>query len=302
MIDCILSNTREELKTLPLKDYAKRKAVSDIKANLSLNINPYGLSKKVKKKLAGLSSTKIVNYYPENKKLRNLISNYLNVQEENILLGAGCDGCLEMIVKTFISKNDSVIIPIPTFHRYEFHTKLMGGKCLFIPMNNFKLDADSVLKKAKAADAKIIFLCNPNNPTGTEIELAEQTKILNFFPGLVVIDEALADATNINGGRLIKKYKNLIVVRSFSKLFGLASLRAGYIVADQKIISAIKKVSSPFQVNGVAQELAIIALRDTDHINNTKKYIESEREQLTTQLEQLGCPCTKSSTTNFLAK
>lgn len=121
------------------------------------------------KKLKEMDKKKIYHYYPENKKLTKLISDYVKVNSENILIGDGCDGCLEMIDKTFISKNDNILIPIPTFHRYEFHTKLMGGNCIFIEMKDFLFDADLILKEAEESKAKIIFICNPNNPTGSKL-------------------------------------------------------------------------------------------------------------------------------------
>ena len=300
MIKNTAQNVREEIKTIPTEEYAPDSKPDNIKANLSLNINPFGVSSKVMKRLKELDQNKIYHYYSENKKLIQLIADYVKVSPENILIGDGCDGCLEMIAKTFITKNDPVAIPIPTFHRYEFHTKLMGGKCIFVPMENFSFNAELILREAKENNAKIIFLCNPNNPTGIEIDEKEKLKLIKNFTGLIVVDEALADITTINGSNLIKENNNLIVVRSFSKSFGLASLRIGYIVANQEIVNTVRKVSSPFKVNGIAQELAIEALQDKEHIRNSIDYLNEERNYLIQELENLGLSCTKSTTTNFL--
>lgn len=291
---------REEIKTIPTEEYAPDHKPIHLNADLSLNINPFGVSEKVMKKLKELDRSKIFHYYLENKRLLDLIADYVQVKPENIMIGDGCDGCLEMIAKTFIVKNDSVIIPIPTFHRYEFHTKLMGGKVVLVPMENFLLSAETVLKEANKNSSKLIFLCNPNNPTGMELNEREKFELIKHFPGLVVIDEALADITSVNGSRLIQEHKNLIIVRSFSKSFGLASLRIGYIVADKEIINYIKKVSSPFKVNGIAQELAIEALQDKEHLKESVKFLNEERGYLITELEKIGLSCTKSTTTNFL--
>ena len=300
MIKNISQNIREEIKTIPTEEYASDSKPDNIKANLSLNINPFGVSKEVMRKLKELEASKIYCYYPENKKLIRLIADYVNVNPENILIGDGCDGCLEMIAKTFITKNDNIIIPIPTFHRYEFHTKVMGGNCIFVPMEKFSFDTDLLLREATKNNAKMIFLCNPSNPTGLEIDKREKLKLIENFPGIVVVDEALADITSINGSHLIKENNNLIVVRSFSKSFGLASLRIGYTVANQSLISTIRKVSSPFKVNGIAQELAIEALQDKEHIRKSIGFLNKERNYLITELEKMGLPCTKSTTTNFL--
>lgn len=300
MINNTIKNVREEILTIPIEEYALDIKPDKVKANLSLNINPFGVSKKVMKMLKELDDTKIYHYYSENKKLIMLIADYVKVNSENILIGDGCDGCLEMIAKTFIAKNDNVVIPIPTFHRYEFHTRLMGGKCIFVSMVNFSFNAEKVLKEAQKNNAKLIFLCNPNNPTGIEIDKKEKIKLIKNFSGIVVIDEALADITSINGSNLIKENDNLIVVRSFSKSFGLASLRIGYIVSNQNIINTIRKVSSPFKVNGIAQELAIEALQDKEHIKKSTDYLNEERDYLINALEKTGLSCTNSTTTNFL--
>src|SRR3989338_874677 len=300
MIKNTIQNVREEIKTIPTDEYASDSKPDNIKANLSLNINPFGVSEKVMKRLKELDNTKIYYYYPENKKLIKLIAEYVKVNPENILIGDGCDGCLEMIAKTFIAKNDNIVIPIPTFHRYEFHTKLMCGNCIFVSMENFSFNADLILKEAKKSDAKIIFLCNPNNPTGMEIDKKEKIKLIENFHGLIVVDEALAYITTINGSNLIKENNNLIVVRSFSKSFCLAALRIGYIVTNQNIINTIRKVSSPFKVNGIAQELAIEALKDKEHIKKSIEYLNEERDYLIKELEEIGLLCTKSTTTNFL--
>ncbi len=291
---------REEIKTIPTEEYAPDHRPIALNADLSLNINPFGVSEKVTKRLKSLDASKIFHYYLENKKLLGLIADYIQVKPENILIGDGCDGCLEMIAKTFIAKNDSVIIPIPTFHRYEFHTKLMGGKAVLVPMENFLLNAETVLKEANQNSSKLVFLCNPNNPTGMELDQKEKIELIKHFRGLIVIDEALADITSVNESRLISEHKNLIIVRSFSKSFGFASLRIGYIVADKEVINYIKKVSSPFKVNGVAQELAVEALQDQGHIQDSIKFLKEEREYLIAELEQIGLLCTKSTTTNFL--
>lgn len=296
----IINQIREEIKAIPTEEYAPDSKPSYFKADLSLNTNPFGVSSKVIDRLKKISAKTISHYYPENKELIKLIANYVKTKPENILMGDGCDGCLEMIAKTFISKNDNVIIPIPTFHRYEFHTKLMGGVPKFMNMSNFDLPTKEIVTLLSKNSAKLIFLCNPNNPTGKEIKKEDEIKILENFNGIVVVDEALADTTVVNGSELIKKYKNLIIVRSFSKSFGLASLRIGYIVAHPEIINQIKKVSSPFKVNGVAQELAIESLRDKEHIKKSVAFLNQQREYLIRELTSIGLECTDSKTTNMM--
>ena len=290
---------RQEIQGFEDREYAPKKKDLDKKCDLSLNINPLGASPKAVSRLKEFDSKKLSHYYPENIELLNEIASYVNLSTDQIMLGDGCDGCLQMIASTFINKGDEVIIPTPTFHRYEFHTKMMGGKSIFVPMKNFKLNPKQILDKV-TEKTKILFLCNPNNPTGMEISKEIKEEIIKNFKGIVVVDEALADATGINGASLLEKYDNLVVARSFSKTFGLASLRIGYILSSPKIIEQIKKTSSPFRVNGIAQELAIESLRDEKYISKSKEYIDSNREFLISNLNKIGLKCTDSITTNFL--
>jgi histidinol-phosphate aminotransferase len=294
----IKSITRDCILNLESREYAPEKKENG-KHDLSLNINPYGVSERVLSRLKNLSKETISHYYPKNSIFLEKIAEYVGATPKQILLGDGCDGCLELIAHTFIDKGNEVLIPTPTFHRYEFHTRLMGGKPVFVPMDNFVLDAEAVLNKA-TSKTKVIFLCNPNNPTGIKIEMKTKEKIISNFNGIVVIDEALADSAGVNGSDLTKKYNNLIIVRSFSKTFGLASLRIGYIVSNEDIIKQVEKSSSPFKVNGVAQELALEALNDKKHIEKSIMYMKKERDFMFRKLEELGLEHTDSTTNNFL--
>ncbi|MEK6830706.1 MAG: histidinol-phosphate transaminase [Nanoarchaeota archaeon] len=287
---------RKEVLDLEEKEYAPKKEELKDRCDLSLNINPCGVSPRVLEKLKNIDPKRINHYYPENTELLNEIAKYTSVEKSQIMLGDGCDGCLGMIANTFINENDKIIIPVPTFHRYEFHTRIMGGMPIFIPMKNFELNNEIL----NSDNAKIIFLCNPNNPTGKQIKKRVLEEVIKKFRGIVVIDEALADTTNINGFEFLNKYNNLIIVRSFSKTFGLASLRIGYIISNQEIINQIKKTSSPFKVNGIAQELAIEALKDKEYIKKSTDHINRNRDFLINNLKKLGLKCTESVTTNFL--
>lgn len=289
---------RPEIMQLEEREYALKREKIKEKCDLSLNINPCGISKRVIEKLSQIDSRKINHYYPENTELIEEIASYTRVDTNQIMLGDGCDGCLGLIANTFINKSDRIIIPTPTFHRYEFHSRIMGGIPIFVPMKNFEVDPDDIL--AASPGAKMLFLCNPNNPTGRSISKEVLEEIIKNFEGIIVIDEALADVTAINGFELSKRYGNLIFVRSFSKAFGLASLRIGYVISNQSLIQEIKKTSSPFKVNGIAQELGVEVLRDKEYIKKSTDYINKNRSFLMNSLHSLGFVCTPSITTNFL--
>ncbi len=291
---------RNCINNIPEEEYASNKRLHTIKADLSLNINPCGVSKNVTAALLNANSSLLSHYYFENDDLIEEIAGYMGVKPENILLGDGCDGCLGMIANTFIELADTAVIPTPTFHRYEFHTLLMGGSVVFVPMRNFVFDISSILSAAIDSNAKIIFLCNPNNPTGVQIPTSQKIELLKNFSGIVVVDEALADTTTINGAQLIRDYPNLVITRSFSKTFGLAGLRIGYVVANAELIRLIKKTSSPFKVNSIAQELALEALKDVDHLVKSKSFVDEERSRMVLELRAMGLFCSNSVTTNFV--
>ena len=290
---------RKEIGKMPIEEYAPDEQ-KGVKSNMALNINPFGVSKKVLNRLKSIKESTITHYYSENRDLLKAIAKYTEVSSQNILLGDGCDGCLEMIAHTFVESNDEVLIPTPTFHRYEFHVNMMGGKVRFSPMLNFELKAEKILALTNKHQFKILFICNPNNPTGVPINKSELQKIIKCFKGLIVIDEALADGTNVSSISLLKKHKNLIITRSFSKIMGLAALRIGYIVANKELIQQIRKITSPFKANGLAQELALEAVKDVTHVEISVKNIAKQREYLFNELDKINLEYTDSITTNFL--
>jgi len=207
-----------------------------------------------------------LNIYPEamGNRLIKKLSGYLRIPKNKILVANGIDDILNLIAKTFIEMGDETIIPTPTFPIYESTTKLMGGKVIRVKLKkNFKLDIDKLLNKVNKK-TKVIFIANPNNPTGnTLVEIADVEKILKIFRGLLVIDECYYGICDVTLMNLIKKYDNLLILRSFSKSFGLAGLRVGYAIGSTNIISPMKSVlndCNPFVLDRVAQAAAVASI------------------------------------------
>src|SRR3989344_6496828 len=174
---------RPEIYNMEVKEYAHAHVEINNLCDMSMNVNPFGVSKKAIKKLNSIGSKVISQYYPENIMLLKKIADYVKVKPNQVMLGDGCDGCLAMIASTFIGKNDEVIIPVPTFHRYEFHTLVMGGKPIFVPMKNFEIDPDDIIENINPR-TKLIFLCDPNNPTGLNINNKTKEEIIRNFSGI----------------------------------------------------------------------------------------------------------------------
>ena len=218
-------------------------------------------------------------YAKEDEKLKRLIAEYHGVGQDNIILTDGCDGALGLVCRTFLSKNDTVGIPVPTFHRYEYHATLAGADITDIPTQQ-----DGFFLRQAPSGFKLAFLCNPNNPTG---RIIPKKAIRDVLAGndLVALDETLGQYNNIDNSKLIEKEPNLIVCRSFSKLFGLAGMRIGYAMADEEVISAIKAVTSPHQLNYLAQEAAKAAIVDRGHQETCIRHNRKETEFIKKKLK-----------------
>ncbi|MFH1400415.1 MAG: histidinol-phosphate transaminase [Nanoarchaeota archaeon] len=290
---------RASIQSLPSTEYASHDAEERIEADLSLNINPAGAPQGVRAALAdALTST---HRYPFiNKELVAAISARADCHPDQVLLGDGADGCLRLISLAFLDKGDAVMIPIPTFHRYELHARMMGADVRFHRMTDFRLDATALLEDLREAGSKLLFLCTPNNPTGVPVDESTIREVCQGFKGLVVIDEALADVSDVDNSHLVATFENLMVVRSFSKAFGLASLRIGYVIGSASAIAALRKVTSPFQVSGPAQAAALTAIQDADFIKSSRDFVDGERKRMTESLDSLGLSCSESVTTNLV--
>ena len=255
------------VKDLEYPEYASTKRIKP-KIDLSLSENIF-TSKNVLNELKRVSYK--VNEYKlsQDPELLDLISDKLSVKQENILITAGCDYALHHVAETFIEPGDKVVIPVPCFGRYEFHTKVCGGIPVLIKFSQppNEIDLETVKKYVIESRAKIVFLGNPNNPTGHLIPKSEMKKFIDEMnETLVIVDEALIDALPKNSScvDLVDTYPNLIVTRSFSKFYGLAGMRIGYLVACEETIKHISKTVSPFEVSSLSIELAKIVLKDEE--------------------------------------
>ncbi len=265
-----------------LKPYVAGKPISEVKRELGIseviklasNENPYGCSEKAKEaiiKVAGES-----NIYPDGSayELRKALAKKLGICGDELVFGTGSDGLLELIGKAFLEEGDESVIPTPSFSLYETNTLSSGAVPVKIPLDkNYKMD----LKKMYEAineKTKVIWLCNPNNPTGEISSGDEINEFIKKVPEriLIVLDEAyyeFAKGHGDYGESLENRKENVIILRTFSKIYGLAGLRCGYGIADKKIISEIEKVRSPFNVSLVAQAAACASLSDDEFLKHT---------------------------------
>ena len=244
---------------------------------LSANESALGVSVRVKK----VMSKKDLNFfrYPDGKsnELRRQISKKFRCDKEKIICGAGSDEVIQMLCQLFLKPKDDVIVPQFSFLMYRIYAKIAGANVIFAKEKKYKVSVSEIIKKI-TKKTKIVFLANPNNPTGTyltKIELIELRKKLRKNI-LLVVDDAYAEyMKNIDyksGLDLFKNKENVFILRTFSKIYGLSSLRIGWGYGPKKIIDALNIIKPPFNVNEVAQKAAIESLKDKKFISQSIKH------------------------------
>ncbi|MFU0801446.1 MAG: histidinol-phosphate transaminase [Xylanivirga thermophila] len=278
---------------------------SRYKIKLDANENPFNMPYEVRKALANelLSGECKTNRYPDPNadKLRTAIANYCNVSKEQVIVGNGSDENIQMIVNAFVDREDKVLCPYPSFSMYEVYATIGGGITINIPLDeNFEYDINTYKEAIDRYNPKVIFLCTPNNPTGNVISQDFITDILDYYQGLVIIDEAYYEFYGHTMLNDIIEYPNVIFIRTFSKAFGLAGLRIGYMVCNKNLAEQVLKVKPPYNINSFSQKAALYMLDNIEVINKHIQYIKDERQRLFEKLNQIENIKVFPSHTNFL--
>jgi len=271
---------------------------------LSANESALGMSPKVLKILQ--SKNYKISKYPDSKAidLRKLISSKFKCDFNKIICGSGSDEVIQMICQLFLKSGDEVIVPQYSFLMYRIYASIVGAKVVFSKEKKFRVSVENIIKKVNKK-TKIVFIANPNNPTGTYLEkkeLANLRKKLNSKILLVLddaYDEYMKDKNYSSGLNIFKNKKNVFILRTFSKIYGLASLRVGWGYGDRKIIDALNMIKPPFNVNKIAQLCAIESLKDSKFIAKSVKHNLFWSKKIKNSLEQFNIFCNKVSA-NFL--
>ena len=283
---------------LPTEEYRKSNKL------LCLNENPYGCSERVKK----VFKSSIINFneYPDDNctELREKLAKLYSVSSNNIMIGNGSGELLQIISRGYLSESDEVISCGPTYPYYLVETVLENGKYVEVNLKDNKFDIDGIIKSV-TDKTKIIYITNPNNPLGTIINEEDVRKLINSIRKdiLIVFDEAYFeyvtsdDFPDIIG--YMKEYENVCVLRTFSKAYGLASLRIGYIIGNEKVIDSLNKVRLTFNISRIGQILAGEALEDQEFIKKCREKNKKQKEKLYKCLDELGIEYIPSET-NFV--
>lgn len=265
---------------------------------LDANENPYGCSPAVNRALASYDGFSV---YPDDgqTRLRKMLAEYCGVDEENVFAGSGSNQLIDLLLRLFLQPGEEVINCVPTFGIYKFSTDLCRGRLVNIPRtNDFSVDVAAV-KAAVSPKTKVIFLCNPNNPTGNLMPDKDIREILETGV-TVVVDEAYCEFSRETVIPLVKKYHNLIVLRTFSKWAGLAGLRIGYGVFPPEIAGYVSKIKIPYNVNVAAMVAVEESLKDIDRLNAVVQLLIDERERLFRELETISWLKPYPSKANFI--
>lgn len=248
---------------------------------LDANENPFPWPGEMQKAL--LSEKLAFNRYPDGmgQDIRTCLARYTKIPSEGILIGNGSDELIQMILLTFGGTGKSLIIHPPTFGMYQIYATLTETSVVQVPLlNGLDLDTGRMLSAAQAPEAQIVIVCNPNNPTGSLFPRNEILRLVRESAKIVVVDEAYAEFSEETLIPEIENYPNLVIMRTFSKAFGMAGLRLGYLLGQPKTISLINRVRPPFNVNSFSQRAGILALEYLNEYQEQIQQIKAETQKL----------------------
>lgn len=278
----------------PIEEVERELGISGV-IKMASNENPLGPSKEVRQVINHLIDK--INLYPDANHyyLKKALCDELSLNPDCILIGNGLDDVNRILAETILKPTDEVIIPQPTFSMYKTVTLLMGATPVLVKGRNGPGNDLAAMKEAVTSRTKLIFICNPNNPTGTIVKGSELRQFLKSLPTnvLVVLDQAYADFADdpefLNGLDLLREgYDNLVVYHTFSKIHALAGLRLGYAVANPVVIEHMQKVRDPFNVNILALAAGVAALGSKKHIRVSKELVQAGRRFFYDELVDLG--------------
>lgn len=232
---------------------------------------------------AYLAGNRELNWYPQlgSKDLVDELQNYTGLSSEHILATNGSDDALQLICSTFLSEGDEVVAPVPTYNHFLVFAESCGADIKEVQGDNpFSKNLEGV-REAMSPSTRILYLVSPNNPTGVVIDPEDVEKLCEEYPNtLIILDEAYFEFAQVTGISLVRDYPNLLVTRTFSKAFGLAGLRVGYLSGDPELIEGLSRIYNPKSVNALGQIGAAAALRDLDYLDDFLAEVEASKEIL----------------------
>lgn len=231
--------------------------------------------------------------------LRNALSELYDLDKENFVVGSGSDEILDISFKTFTEWGDDCLVPYPSYSLYDYFASMNGGKVVTSELtDDFQPDVDDII----SSNARIVILSSPNNPTGNSYDKERIERILENFKGIVIVDEAYGEYSSASMISRIADFDNLIVLRTFSKAYAMASLRVGYAVTNLDLADMMNSVKIPYSLNSLSEGAAIVAIKDQDFIKKSRDMVLEERPKLASGLSKLGFQPYASDSNFILAR
>jgi len=295
------SRPRPREAVLRMAPYSPPTAGRAGKLRLDFNENTVGCSPRVIEFLRSRLNADELAVYPEYEEARRDLAAFFGVAVEQLLLTNGTDEAIQVIVNTYVDDGDEVVLLRPSYAMYRFYAEVAGAAIREIDYRPADLGFPlAELVEAIRPSTRAVLIANPNNPTGTGVDLAGVEKILKKAPGAaVLLDEAYHEFSGVTALGLLSGYPNLFVSRTFSKVYGLAAMRLGCVFSHQDNIGFLHKAQSPYSVNMLAALAAKEAVRDSEYIRNYVGEVLAAREDLYAGLERLGVPYYRSQA-NFV--
>lgn len=290
---------RKELEGLPLyspgkspEEVAREMGIPDC-VKMASNENPLGPSPRAVEALREALGS--VNLYPDGNSvlLREALSRKLGISTDRVLVTHGADEAFDLLAYAFLDRGDEVVVGDPTFSSYELAARTMGAKVRRVPLREYRQDV-SAMMEAVSERTKMVVLCSPLNPTGTTVSGEELEGMLEALGGraLLVLDEAyleyVTDPRHPDALSYAAGHPEMVIARTFSKAYGLAGLRVGYVLCDPRVREALEKVKLPFNVNRLGQVAALAALEDEEHLERSRRVNEEGKSRLYALFQELG--------------
>lgn len=276
----------------PIEELERELGISN-SIKLASNENPVGPSpaaiRAIKESFAD------INRYPDGSGfyLKRALAEKLDVSDEEIILGNGSNELLDLAAKTFLKDGDEAVMATPSFVVYFMAVQSVGGKSIQVPLKNYTHDLSAMAASITPA-TRMVFIANPNNPTGTINKKDEFESLMEKVPDnvLVVMDEAyyeyVSDHDYADSMKYLRSEKNILILRTFSKIYGLAGLRVGYGIAKKEILADMNRLRAPFNTSTIAQKAALAALSDDAHVSRSREVNSAGKEYLYRELSALG--------------
>lgn len=299
-----------------LKPYVPEEPAESVKqrlgverlVRLSANENPYGTSSKVREAVIEYVANHDANLYPDGNasSLRTVLAKYWNVAENQLVIGVGLDEVISMVNKTFITPGNSIVISVPAFSEYALNGLIEGATIREVECIPETGQYDfAVMGRAVDDTTRLVWICNPNNPTGTYESVEDIRAFIKTLPStvLVIIDEAYIDFVTScdvpTARQLLDEFPNVFIMRTFSKAYGLANYRVGYMMSSPELANYIQTIRLPYNLNTLSQVAAEAAFKDQEFLQSTIQNNAAERDRWEQLLDELGATYYKSGA-NFI--